>query len=161
MGKFNLEKIKSAESEIKNNIEDKKIENAKLDESKELVMQAGFEIQDSDLSDEVSGKLMEYINEELLEIKQQGKDLAKELDGDWKKLLELQTEVSENQETNQEERNKLENKKDILDKFGLGRTLEKPIEELNRNEMTLSEASESLKNTQDELMSVIHELDNK
>lgn len=161
MGKFNLEKIKSAESEIKNNIEDKKNENAKLDESKELVMQAGFEIQDSDLSDEVSGKLMEYINEELLEIKQQGKDLAKELDGDWKKLLELQTEVSENQETNQEERNKLENKKDILDKFGLGRTLEKPIEELNRNEMTLSEASESLKNTQDELMSVIHELDNK
>ena len=161
MGKFNLEKVKSTENEIKHNIEEKKIENAKLEESKEQLMEAGFEIQDSNLSDEVTSRLMEYINEDLSKIKQEGREKSAELDEDMKKLLDIQTEVTESREENQEQKNKLEKKKDALDKFGLGGVLEKPVEELNRNEMNLSEVSENLRNTYEELMTLSRELSSK
>ena len=64
---FNLERNKGKVDEIKQNIEAKKSELAKLEENKEKLMDAGSDIQGSEIDEEVQETIMEQINRALEE----------------------------------------------------------------------------------------------
>ncbi|MBQ4648476.1 MAG: hypothetical protein IJB76_04880 [Clostridia bacterium] len=155
---FNLERNKGKVDEIKQNIEAKKSELAKLEENKEKLMDAGSDIQGSEIDEEVQETIMEQINRALEENAEKGTELSGEMDSDARQLDELKQETSESISSNDEQKSKLEQKKALLDRFGLGGSLEDAISELDDNKQDLEEFNEELIETEKEMHEVSHKL---
>lgn len=155
---FNLERNKGKVDEIKQNIEAKKGELAKLEENKEKLMDAGTDIQGSEIDEEVQETIMEQINRALEENAEKGTELSGEMDSDARQLDELKQETSESISSNDEQKSKLEQKKALLDRFGLGGSLEDAISELDDNKQDLEEFNEELIETEREMHEVSHKL---
>lgn len=155
---FNLERNKGKVDEIKQNIEAKKGELAKLEENKEKLMDAGTDIQGSEIDEEVQETIMEQINRALEENAEKGTELSGEMDSDARQLDELKQETSESISSNDEQKSKLEQKKALLDRFGLGGSLEDAISELDDNKQDLEEFNEELIETEKEMHEVSHKL---
>ena len=151
---FNLDKNKNRVQDIKKNIEAKKGEQASLERSKEEVMQEGMEIQGSNLEEKAMQTAMEGVNMELENISDRGKELADEMKGDFSELETLREETQETMEGTDAEKKKLEKKKELLDKLGLGKGLESAINELSDSQQNLDSFAQTVTETQKELETV-------
>ena len=158
MAGISLDRNKGKVSDIKQNIESKKGELSQLEENKQKLLEAGTDIQASDIDEDVQKILMEKINQSLEENSEKGEQLSQEMNTDVKDLESMKQEVDESKKSNEQERSKLEKKKELLDKVGLGGSLEEAISELNNNYMNLEDFQASLTETQKELNSVSQRL---
>ncbi len=151
MAKFNLDRNKGKVSDIKQNIDTKKSELAQLEENKQKLLEAGTDIQGSDIDEDAQRTIMQEINRALEENAEKGQELSDEMNADAKDLEDLKQETQDSMESNKSEREKLEKKQAILDKIGLGRTLDDALTELDDNMTDLNEFQESLIETEKEM----------
>lgn len=148
MGNFSLDRSKGKVSDIKQNIENKKGELAQLEENKQKLLDAGTDIQGADIDENVQNQIMQEINRALEDNAEKGKELSDEMNEDAKDLEDLKQETQASMESNKTEREKLQEKQSVLDKIGLGGSLDDALTELDDNMGDLTEFQESLIETE-------------
>ena len=148
MGNFSLDRSKGKVSDIKQNIENKKGELAQLEENKQKLLDAGTDIQGADIDENVQNQIMQEINRALEDNAEKGKELSDEMNEDAKDLEDLKQEAQASMESNKTEREKLQEKQSVLDKIGLGGSLDDALTELDDNMGDLTEFQESLIETE-------------
>lgn len=158
MSGFSIDRNKGKISDIKQNIENNKGELAKLEENKQNLLDAGTDIQASDIDEDTQKKIMDLINQALEENAEKGEECADAMTDDVKDLEDMRQETQESMQSNEQEKEKLEKKKALLDRVGLGGSLEEGIAELDDNRMQLDELMDNLSNTEQELNAVSQKL---
>lgn len=153
-----IDKVKDRQSEIKQNLETKKGELSELEEQKQALLESGTEVQDSDIDDDVKRKVMDLINQELEDNSEKGQELSVEMGDDFSSLEDAKEEVSEMSEGTEQERRKLEQKKSLLEKFGLGKNIDSAFSELDDSQTRLDELRNSLLEDEKALTEVSHKL---
>lgn len=148
---YSLERNREKTNEIKKNIETKKGELASLEENKKALLDAGTDVMGSEIDEEAQRKVMDLINSELEANSEKGKELSSEMSSDMSTLDSMKDENQRSLESNVEERSKLEQKKSLLERFGLGGKLEQSISELDDNRQRLDEFNSDLIETEKEL----------
>ncbi|MCD7950678.1 MAG: hypothetical protein LUG12_10535 [Erysipelotrichaceae bacterium] len=160
MGKFNLEDTKKKISDVKGNLEGKQEELEKAKESKQALLNAGTDIQGSELDEETQRLVMEFINEAIEENSEKAKEISSEMNNDLEQIEDMKQEVDDNLIENDEQKSKLESTKGILDKFGIGDKLDGAMTELDENHEKLDETNLELNDVEKELMDLSSELQN-
>jgi len=155
---INLDRNKGKVSDIKQNIDNKKGELAKLEENKEKLLEAGTDIQGSDIDENVQKQILQEINQALEDNAEKGQELSDEMNDDANDLEEMKQETAESMDSNDEERSKLEQKKALLDRFGLGGSLDDALSELDDNKKDLEEFNDTLIETEKEMHEVSQKL---
>lgn len=151
MGSHSIDKIKDKQCDVKRNIDTKKSELSQLEQRKQSLLDSGTEVQNSNMDDEIKKQVMELINGELEMNSDKGKELSSKMLDDLQSLTEMKIEVSEMLESTEDNRQKLEQKKSILDKFGLGKNIDSAISDMSSSENQLNELGDSLLGTEEEL----------
>lgn len=155
---INLDRNKGRVSDIKQNIENKKGELTKLEENKEKLIEAGTDIQASDIDENVQKQILQELNLALENNAEKGQDLSNEMNGDANDLEKMKQETLDSMGSNDEERKKIEQKKALLDRVGLGSSLDDALSELDDNKKDLEEFNESLIETEKEMHEVSQKL---
>lgn len=151
MGSHSIDKVKDKQCDVKRNIDTKKSELSQLEQRKQSLLDSGTEVQNSNMDDEIKKQVMELINGELEMNSDKGKELSSKMLDDLQSLTEMKIEVSEMLESTEDNRQKLEQKKSILDKFGLGKNIDSAISDMSSSENQLNELGDSLLGTEEEL----------
>lgn len=155
---INLDRNKGRVSDIKQNIENKKGELTKLEENKEKLIEAGTDIQASDIDENVKKQILQELNLALEDNAEKGQDLSNEMNDDANDLEKMKQETLDSMGSNDEERKKIEQKKALLDRVGLGSSLDDALSELDDNKKDLEEFNESLIETEKEMHEVSQKL---
>lgn len=155
---INLDRNKGRVSDIKQNIENKKGELTKLEENKEKLIEAGTDIQASDIDENVQKQILQELNLALEDNAEKGQDLSNEMNDDANDLEKMKQETLDSMGSNDEERKKIEQKKALLDRVGLGSSLDDALSELDDNKKDLEEFNESLIETEKEMHEVSQKL---
>ena len=155
---INLDRNKGRVSDIKQNIENKKGELTKLEENKEKLIEAGTDIQASDIDENVQKQILQELNLALEDNAEKGQDLSNEMNDDANDLEKMKQETLDSMGSNDEERKKIEQKKALLDRVGLGSSLYDALSELDDNKKDLEEFNESLIETEKEMHEVSQKL---
>ena len=148
---YNIEKTKNKISEIKKNIETKKGELANLEKNKQELLDAEMSVQGADLDANVQKKVMDAINNALEANAEKGQEVSSELNENMSDLENMKQSTQDSLESSKSEKTKLEQKKALLDKFGLGQPLEKGISDLENNQKELSDINQELIDAQREI----------
>lgn len=159
MSKFNIEKSRNQVQEVKNEIVQKKEYALQLENNKQETLDAATSIQGcEELDDSAQSRALEEINSELEEISEKAKDAADELNEQQEKLNEVREETEESISANESESQKLQQKKALLSKFGLGKSMENAIRELESNRQELGDLQEFITESDQELSDVSNKL---
>lgn len=156
---YNIESTKGKISEIKKNIETKKGELSDLEKNKQALLDAQTSVQGADLDESVQRAVMDAINGALEANSEKGKELNQEMNSDMSALEDMREETQESMESSKAEQGKLEQKKALLDKLGLGRHLEQGISDLGENQQELKGIDDELIQAQRELSETASKLD--
>ena len=148
---YNLEKTKGKINEIKRNVESKKGELSDLEKNKQALLDAEISVQGADLDEKVQKTVMDAINNALEANAEKGQELSTEMNEDMSTLENMKQETQESLESSKSEKGKLEQKKALLDKLGLGQHLEQGISDLDDNQRELSGINEALIEAQREI----------
>ena len=148
---YSIEKTKSQVGDIKKRIETKQGELAGLEDNKQALLDAGMEVQGSNLDERTQQTVMDAINSALDANAKKGQELASEMSDDLSALEDMRQETQESMESNAQERSSLESKKNLLDKFGLGGSLDRGISELDENRQELGDVDRELIDAQKQL----------
>lgn len=148
---YSIEKTRSQVGDIKKRIEVKQGELAGLEQNKQALLEAGMEVQGSNLDERIQQKVMDAINIALDTNAQKGQELSSEMNEDLSALEDMKQETQESMESNAQERSSLERKKALLDKFGLGGSLDGGISDLDDNRQDLENVLQELADAQDQI----------
>lgn len=148
---YSLERNKGKVSDIKQNIDTKKSELKNLEENKENLLEAGREVQRSEIDEDVQKTLMDQINQVLEANAEKGDELADDMNADAKDLEDMKQETQESMQSNIEERSSLEKKQQMLERFGMGNKLDSALSELDDNKSQLEDFKQSLIETSQEV----------
>lgn len=148
---YNVEKTKGKINEIKKNVESKKGELSDLEKNKQALLDAEISVQGADLDEKVQKTVMDAINNALEANAERGQELSTEMNEDMSTLEDMKQETQESLESSKSEKGKLEQKKALLDKLGLGQHLEQGISDLDDNQRELSGINEELIEAQREI----------
>ena len=160
MSGYNIDRVRTKDNEIKRNIEKKKEEASDLEKNKSNLMEAGYEILDSNIDEDVQNTVMEMINNGLIEITEKANDLNLEMTEDFNKLQEIKEETKESLEDNKKETDNLIKKKELLDKLKLGGVLEDAISKMEDNYKDLEDVSNDIEETEKEFENISARLRN-
>lgn len=148
---YSIEKTRSQVGDIKKRIETKQGELSGLEQNKQALLDAGMELQGSNLDERTQQTVMDAINSALDANAQKGQELASEMSADLSTLEDMRQETQESMESNARERSSLESKKSLLDKFGLGSSLDRGISDLDDNRQELGDVQQELIDAQKQL----------
>ena len=160
MGKINIEASKGKVTDIKGNIDSKQKELKDLEQRKQDIMDAHNDIDAANIDEKTQKLVFEALADARQEISERGEKLSNELDGDSSMLEEMAQEVDESKGDTEAERAKLEQKKALLDKIGLGASLEGGISEMDENITQLEELRQSISETSKEVRDLQTQLGN-
>ena len=139
---YSIEKTRSQVGDIKKRIEAKQGELAGLEQNKQALLDAGMEVQGSNLDERTQQTVMDAINSALDANAQKGQELSSE---------DMKQETQESMDSNAQERSSLESKKALLDKFGLGGSLDRGISDLDNNRQELGDVQQELIDAQKQI----------
>lgn len=154
MAGFRIEDKKNKVSDIKKNIETKKGELEQLENRKQELLDAGTDMQGSEIDEDSQATIMELINGALEDNAEKGKELSSEMNRDLESIEGMKQETQDSVKSNESQRKSIESKKALLDKFGIGKKLESAISELDANRGQLDSLNDSLIETEKELSDV-------
>ena len=154
----NIDKVKDKQSDIKRNLDTKKKELNQLEERKQALLDSGIDVQNSDMDESTKRLVMEQINQELEENSEKGKEFSSEITDDLMSLEDMKQEISEMTESTEQERRNLEQKKSILDKFGLGKNIDSAISEMDDSKSQLENVHGDLIETEREVSDIARRL---
>ena len=155
---YSIEKTRSQVGDIKKRIENKQGELSGLEQNKQALLDAGMEVQGSNLDERTQRTVMDAINNALDANAQKGQELSDEMNDDLSALEDMKQETQESMESNAKERSSLESKKTFLDKFGLGRSLDKGISDLDDNRQELGDVQQELIDAQRQISDIAAKL---
>ena len=156
---YNVEKTKNKIVEIKKNIETKKGELSNLEKNKQELLDAGVSVQGADLDEKVQKTVMDAINNALEANAEKGQELNSELSENMSDLESLKQNTQNSLESAKSEKAKIEHKKALLDKLGLGQHLERGISDLENNQKELGDINKELIDAQREISATSTKLD--
>ena len=156
---YNVEKTKNKIGEIKKNIETKKGELSNLEKNKQELLDAGVSVQGADLDEKVQKTVMDAINISLEANAEKGQELNSELSENMSDLESLKQNTQNSLESAKSEKAKIEHKKALLDKLGLGQHLERGISDLENNQKELGDINKELIDAQREISATSTKLD--
>ena len=156
---YNVEKTKNKIGEIKKNIETKKGELSNLEKNKQELLDAGVSVQGADLDEKVQKTVMDAINNALEANAEKGQYLNSELSENMSDLESLKQNTQNSLESAKSEKAKIEHKKALLDKLGLGQHLERGISDLENNQKELGDINKELIDAQREISATSTKLD--
>lgn len=154
----NIDKVKDKQSDVKRNLDTKKKELSQLEERKQALLDSGMDVQNSDMDESTKRLVMEQINQALEENSEKGKEFSSEMTDDLMSLEDMKQEVSEMTESTEQERRNLEQKKSILDKFGLGKNIDSAISEMDDSKSQLEDVHGNLIETEREVSDIARQL---
>ena len=148
---YSIDRSRGKVSDIKQSIENKRGEASRLEEQKQALLDAGTEIQDSDLDEAVQQTLMDQINQALEDNSEKADELSDEMSSDFSDIEDMKQETQDSMASNRAQRGSIEQKKSLLDRFGIGASLDTALAELDDNQVDLDEFMDSLIETGKEL----------
>lgn len=154
----NIDKVKDKQGDIKRNLDTKKNELSQLEERKQALLDSGMNVQNSDMDESTKRLVMEQINQALEENSEKGKEFSSEMTDDLMSLEDMKQEVSEMAESTEQERKNLEQKKSVLDKFGLGKNIDSAISEMDNSKSQLENVQGDLIETEREVSEIARQL---
>ncbi len=154
----NIDKVKDKQGDIKRNLDTKKNELSQLEERKQALLDSGMNVQNSDMDESTKRLVMEQINQALEENSEKGKEFSSEMTDDLMSLEDMKQEVSEMAESTEQERKNLEQKKSVLDKFGLGKNIDSAISEMDNSKSQLENVQVDLIETEREVSEIARQL---
>jgi len=155
----NLDQRKGQITDIKGNIESKKGQLENLTEQKKALLEAGTEVQGTGLDDRVIQTVMDSINQSLQDVESKGSELSSEMNSDAQMLEEIREDTERDIESTEAERRSLEQKKSLLDRFGLGASLDQGLSELSTHSSELDSVKNEAIQAMQELSRVSSQLD--
>lgn len=158
MAKFNIDSSKGKVTDIKGNIDTKKKELSDLEKKKQQLIDGRLELDDAHMDEETQRIVAEGLAKAREKITERGKELSSELDSDASMLEEMAQETDDVKSDTDAQRKKTEQKKALLDKVGLGTSLDNAINKMTDSSAQLtdlrssiSEASQEVRNLQTQL----------
>ena len=148
---YDLKRNKGKVTDIKTNIEHNQETLNHLETTKENLNDARMSIEASDMDEDVKQAAIDSLNRSLRENSEEAKETSENMRADVEDIENLKQETQETMDSTASEQKKLEQKKAILDKFGMGNLLEESIESTEQSHMELEEFNESLIETGKEL----------
>ena len=148
---YSIDRSRGKVSDIKQNIEQKRNEAKSLEDNKRELLDARLEIQDSDLDENVQRRLSQEIAEALENNSEKAEELSDEMNPDVTDIEDMKQETQLSTESSISERSSLEQKKQLLDRFGIGSSIDAAISDLDGNRADLEDFMESLIDTGKEL----------
>lgn len=148
---YSIDRSRGKVSDIKQNIEQKRNEAKSLEDNKRELLDARLEIQDSDLDENVQRRLLQEIAEALENNSEKAEELSDEMNPDVTDIEDMKQETQLSTESSISERSSLEQKKQLLDRFGIGSSIDAAISDLDGNLADLEDFMESLIDTGKEL----------
>ena len=148
---YSIDRSRGKVSDIKQNIEQKRNEAKSLEDNKRELLDARLEIQDSDLDENVQRRLLQEIAEALENNSEKAEELSDEMNPDVTDIEDMKQETQLSTESSISERSSLEQKKQLLDRFGIGSSIDAAISDLDGNRADLEDFMESLIDTGKEL----------
>lgn len=148
---YSIDKTKHGVKDISKRIESKKSELSGLEKNKKALLEAGREIQGANLDANIVKTVMDAINSELDNNAKRGKELSSEMNSDLSSLEDMKENTQDSIEENSKKQKSLEGKQKLLDKFGLGKKLEKGISDLEGNRKELSDVNKEIIDAQKKL----------
>lgn len=154
----NIDKVKDKQGDVKRNLDTKKNELSQLEERKQALLDSGMDVQNSDMDESTKRLVMEQINQALEENSEKGKEFSSEMTDDLMSLEDMKQEVSEMTESTEQERKNLEQKKSVLDKFGLGKNIDDALSEMDNSKSQLENVQGDLIETEREVSEIARQL---
>lgn len=158
MAKFNIDSSKGKVTDIKGNIDTKKKELSDLEKKKQQLIDGRLELDNAHMDEETQRIVAEGLAKAREKITERGKELSSELDSDASMLEEMAQETDDVKSDTDAQRKKTEQKKALLDKVGLGASLDSAINKMTDSSAQLSdlrssitEASQEVRNLQTQL----------
>ena len=148
---YSIDRSRGKVSDIKQNIEQNRNEAKSLEDNKRELLDARLEIQDSDLDENVQRRLLQEIAEALENNSEKAEELSDEMNPDVTDIEDMKQETQLSTESSISERSSLEQKKQLLDRFGIGSSIDAAISDLDGNRADLEDFMESLIDTGKEL----------
>jgi len=158
MTKYNIDNSKGKVTDIKGNIDTKKKQLSDLEKKKQQLIDGRLELDDAHMDEETQRIVAEGLAKAREKITERGKELSSEMDSDASMLEEMAQETDEVKADTDAQRKKIEQKKALLDKVGLGGPLDSAINKMVDSSAQLSdlrssitEASQEVRNLQTQL----------
>lgn len=148
---YNIDRSRGKVSDIQRNIENKRSEANALEENKQELLESRIEIEDSDLDENVQRRLVQEIANALQENREKAQEISDEMNADVADIEEMKQEAQVSMESNVSVRASLERKKQLLDRFNAGSSLDAGLVDLEDNRMDLEGFMDSLIDTGKEL----------
>lgn len=144
---YNIDRSRGKVSDIQRNIENKRSEANALEENKQELLDSRIEIEDSDLDENVQRRLVQEIANALQENREKAQEISDEMNADVADIEEMKQEAQVSMESNVSVRASLERKKQLLDRFNAGSSLDAGLVDLEDNRMDLEGFMDSLIDT--------------
>ena len=148
---YNIDRSRGKVSDIQRNIENKRSEANVLEENKQELLDSRIEIEDSDLDENVQRRLVQEIANALQENREKAQEISDEMNANVADIEEMKQEAQVSMESNVSVRASLERKKQLLDRFNAGSSLDAGFVDLEDNRMDLEGFMDSLIDTGKEL----------
>lgn len=148
---YNIDRSRGKVSDIQRNIENKRSEANALEENKQELLDSRIEIEDSDLDENVQRRLVQEIANALQENREKAQEISDEMNADVADIEEMKQEAQVSMESNVSVRASLGRKKQLLDRFNAGSSLDAGLVDLEDNRMDLEGFMDSLIDTGKEL----------
>ena len=148
---YNIDRSRGKVSDIQRNIENKRSEANALEENKQELLDSRIEIEDSDLDEDVQRRRVREIAGALEENREKAQEISDEMNADVADIEEMKQEAQVSMESNASVRASLERKKQLLDRFNVGSSLDAGLVDLEDNRMDLEGFMDSLIDTGKEL----------
>lgn len=148
---YNIDRSRGKVSDIQRNIENNRSEANVLEENKQELLDSRIEIEDSDLDENVQRRLVQEIANALQENREKAQEISDEMNADVADIEEMKQEAQVSMESNVSVRASLERKKQLLDRFNAGSSLDAGFVDLEDNRMDLEGFMDSLIDTGKEL----------
>ena len=151
---YDAKKIKGEVKEIKKNIEMQKGEVGKLEEQKQALVEAMMEVEGSNIDVDAKQVIHEAVNAAIEKNREKGKEISNNLGQEIKTLESNKQESQESMSDAKNEKKKLEQRKKLLDRFGIGGTLDSGISKLEANIQEIEGINEEIIQAMQELSQV-------
>ena len=144
--------------EVQESLEKKKSELSGLERNKQGLMDAMNSVLGAELDEKTKEIVHQAIDDALEKNKEQGENLNDEMNEGFSRLEEVIQETDGSRQSAINEKKSLEGKQKIVERFGIGNSLEKGINELDNNISELESISDEARDVMKELSSVAQKL---
>lgn len=152
MARYNIDRSKSNVSEIKESILEKQKKWENLESLKQKVIYGGIDLESANMDEEARIVLSEGLRKAREKITERGKELSSELNEDKAELEEISQETGDVQTDTEVQLRSTEQKRMLLDKVGLGASLDNAISKMDSSVGELSDLQGNISDVTRELM---------